>query len=105
MTATYSPTDTFFIGQLNTARSGAVGTAFFVMTAMQAPDFFFGNDTGNSMSRKLGKQNNDRASRLLAVGFVGVAISGPVIATIGLPALRPLVATLGSASTIAPCAV
>lgn len=54
------------------------------MTVMQALGFFFGNGAGNSMSRELGKQNNERASRLLAVGFAGAVLSGLVIATIGL---------------------
>lgn len=53
------------------------------MTVMQALGFFFGNGAGNSMSRELGKQNNERASRLLAVGFAGAVISGLTIAAIG----------------------
>ena len=57
------------------------------------------------MSRELGKQNNERASRLLAVGFVGAVCSGLVIAAIGLLSLRPLVIMLGSTSTIAQYAV
>ena len=105
VTTAYNLTDTFFIGQLGTAQSGAIGIAFSIMTVMQALGFFFGNGAGNSMSRELGKQNNDRASRLLAVGFAGAVISGLVIATIGLLTLRPLVVMLGSTPTIAPYAV
>ncbi|PKC80069.1 Na driven multidrug efflux pump, MatE family [Bifidobacterium longum] len=105
VTTAYNLTDTFFIGQLGTAQSGAIGIAFSIMTVMQALGFFFGNGAGNSMSRELGKQNNDRASRLLAVGFAGAVLSGLVIATIGLLTLRPLVVMLGSTSTIAPYAV
>ena len=105
VTTAYNLTDTFFIGQLGTAQSGAIGIAFSIMTVMQALGFFFGNGAGNSMSRELGKQNNDRASRLLAAGFAGAVISGLVIAAIGLLTLRPLVVMLGSTSTIAPYAV
>ena len=105
VTTAYNLTDTFFIGQLGTAQSGAIGIAFSIMTVMQALGFFFGNGAGNSMSRELGKQNNDRASRLLAVGFAGAVLSGLVIAAIGLLTLRPLVVMLGSTSTIAPYAV
>ncbi len=75
------------------------------MTVMQALGFFFFERRGHWISRELGKQNNDRASRLLAVGFAGAVISGLVIATIGLLTLRPLVVMLGSTSTIAPYAV
>ena len=75
VTTAYNLTDTFFIGQLGTAQSGAIGIAFSIMTVMQALGFFFGNGAGNSMSRELGKQNNERASRLLAVGFAGAVLS------------------------------
>ena len=94
VTTAYNLTDTFFIGQLGTAQSGAIGIAFSIMTVMQALGFFFGNGAGNSMSRELGKQNNERASRLLAVGFAGAVLSGLVIAAIGLLTLRPLVVML-----------
>ena len=49
VTTAYNLTDTFFIGQLGTAQSGAIGIAFSIMTVMQALGFFFGNGAGNSM--------------------------------------------------------
>ncbi|WP_125979358.1 MATE family efflux transporter [Bifidobacterium goeldii] len=105
VTTAYNLTDTFFIGRLGTAQSGAIGIAFSVMTVLQALGFFFGNGAGNSMSRELGKQNNERASRLLAVGFAGATISGLLVAIFGLITLHPLVIFLGSTPTIAPHAV
>nr|WP_274619140.1 MATE family efflux transporter [Bifidobacterium amazonense] len=105
VTTAYNLTDTFFIGQLGTAQSGAIGIAFSIMTILQAIGFFFGNGAGNSMSRELGKQNNDRAARLLAVGFTGAVVCGLTVAAIGLVTLRPLVVMLGSTHTIAPYAV
>ena len=50
VTTAYNLTDTFFIGQLGTAQSGAIGIAFSIMTVMQALGFFFGNGAGNSMA-------------------------------------------------------
>ncbi|KFI52692.1 MATE efflux family protein [Bifidobacterium biavatii DSM 23969] len=105
VTTAYNLTDTFFIGQLGTAQSGAIGIAFSIMTILQAIGFFFGNGAGNSMSRELGKQNNDRAARLLAVGFTGAVVCGATVAVIGLITLHPLVVMLGSTHTIAPYAV
>ncbi len=105
VTTAYNLTDTFFIGQLGTAQSGAIGIAFSIMTILQAIGFFFGNGAGNSMSRELGKRNNERASRLLALGFAGAVLSALLIALICLAMLRPLVMMLGSTSTIAPYAV
>ncbi|PJM79309.1 MATE family efflux transporter [Bifidobacterium scaligerum] len=105
VTTAYNLTDTFFIGQLGTAQSGAIGIAFSIMTILQALGFFCGNGAGNSMSRELGKRNNERASRLLAIGFVAAFSFGLVVAIICLATLRPLVVMLGSTETIAPYAV
>ncbi|KAB5607468.1 MATE family efflux transporter [Bifidobacterium jacchi] len=105
VTTAYNLTDTFFIGRLGTAQSGAIGIAFSIMTVLQAIGFFFGNGAGNSMSRELGKQNNDRAARLLAVGFVGAIGFGLAVSIIGLLTLHSLVFALGSTSTIAPFAI
>ena len=41
VTTAYNLTDTFFIGQLGTAQSGAIGIAFSIMTVMQALGFFY----------------------------------------------------------------
>ncbi|WP_126029812.1 MATE family efflux transporter [Bifidobacterium callimiconis] len=105
VTTAYNLTDTFFIGQLGTSQSGAIGIAFSIMTVLQAIGFFFGNGAGNSMSRELGKRNDDRAARLLAVGFAGSVLCGLTVAIIGLLTLHPLVMMLGSTTTIAPYAV
>ncbi|PST46040.1 MATE family efflux transporter [Bifidobacterium callitrichos] len=105
VTTAYNLTDTYFIGQLGTSQSGAIGIAFSIMTILQALGFFFGNGSGNSMSRELGKRNNERASRLLAIGFTGAFLSGLLVAIICLSTLRPLVVALGSTATIAPYAV
>ncbi|MBT1161160.1 MULTISPECIES: MATE family efflux transporter [Bifidobacterium] len=105
VTTAYNLTDTFFIGQLGTAQSGAIGIAFSVMTVLQAIGFFFGNGAGNSMSRELGKQNNERAAKLLAIGFTGAVLCGLTVAVLGLLTLRSLVVALGSTATIAPYAV
>ncbi|KFI97571.1 MATE family efflux transporter [Bifidobacterium stellenboschense] len=105
VTTAYNLTDTFFIGQLGTSQSGAIGIAFSIMTILQALGFFFGNGAGNSMSRELGKRNDERASKLLAIGFAGAVLSGLVVTIVCLATLRPLVMALGSTATIAPYAV
>lgn len=105
VTMAYNLTDTYFIGRLGTSQSGAIGIAFSVMTIMQAIGFFFGQGAGNSMSRELGKQRNERASRLLAIGFCGAFCCGAILAVFGLVSLGSLVYALGSTDTIAPFAV
>ncbi|MBT1174647.1 MATE family efflux transporter [Bifidobacterium sp. LC6] len=105
VTTAYNLTDTFFIGQLGTSQSGAIGIAFSIMTVLQALGFFCGQGAGNSLSRELGKRDIDRASKLLAIGFVAAFSFGLLVAIICLATLRPLVMLLGSTTTIAPYAV
>lgn len=105
VTVIYNLADTWFIGQLGTAQSGAVGVAFSIMTIMQAIGFFFGQGGGNSLSRELGKRNEQRAARLLAVGFFGSVSCGALLGLLGLAMLTPLVHGLGATDTIAPYAV
>lgn len=105
VTVTYNMADTWFIGRLGTSQSGAVGVAFSVMTIMQSIGFFFGQGGGNSLSRELGKRNEERASRLLSVAFFGSVGFGVLLGVLGLLVLHPLVRGLGATDTIAPYAV
>ena len=105
VTTAYNLADTYFIGRLGTSQSGAIGIAYSVMTVFQAFGFFFGNGSGNSMSRELGKRNNERAARLLAVGFCGAVLGGLALAILGLSTLPHLVIVLGSTPTISPYAI
>lgn len=105
VTVTYNLADTWFIGRLGTSQSGAIGVAFSVMTVLQAIGFFFGQGGGNSLSRELGKRNEARAARLLAVAFFGSILCGALVAVLGLASLTPLVHGLGATDTIAPYAV
>ena len=75
------------------------------MTIMQAIGFFFGQGGGNSLSRELGKRNEERASRLLSVAFFGSVGFGVLLGVLGLLVLQPLVHGLGATDTIAPYAV
>lgn len=105
ITTIYNMADTFFIGKLSTSASGAVGVAFSLMAVIQAVGFFFGQGSGNNISRELGQRNYERAETLAAVGFFSALISGTVIMILGLVFIRPLARLLGSTETILPYAV
>ena len=51
ITSLYNIADTFFVGQLDTQSIAAVGVSFSVMFFIQAVSFFFGNVSGNYISR------------------------------------------------------
>lgn len=104
ITTFYNMADTFFIGKLNTSASGAVGIAFPVMAAIQAVGFFFGQGSGNSISRLLGSQQKEKAAKVASTGFISALLGGGVLAVVGLLFLEPLCILLGSTETILPYA-
>jgi len=102
ISAIYNITDTFFVGSLGTSHVAAVGIAFPLMAIIQAMGFFFGQGSGNYISRVLGAQNTDGASRMAVTGLVSGFIVMAVIAVIGLAFLGDLVRWLGATLTIKP---
>ena len=105
ITAFYNMADTFFVGQLhNTSATGAVGVVFSFMAIIQACGFFFGQGSGNAISRLLGQEKTDEAGRLASIGFFSALLAGGLIMVLGLIFLTPLARLLGSTETILPYA-
>lgn len=100
----YNLVDTKFVGKLGTSASGAVGIVFGYMAILQAVGFLFGQGSGSIMSRQLGKQNIDKASKAASTGFAFSFVTSLVIGILSLFVLDDLVMVLGSTSTIAPYA-
>ena len=59
ITSIYNMADTFFVGRLGTSATGAVGVVFPLMALIQAVGFFFGQGSGNYISRQLGAQRRE----------------------------------------------
>ncbi|MBQ2701246.1 MAG: MATE family efflux transporter [Clostridia bacterium] len=104
VTTFYNMADTFFVGQLGTSATGAVGVVFAVMAVIQALGFTFGHGSGNYISRSLGAGDDHEASRMATTAFVSAFLSGTLLLVTGLTFLEPLVYLLGATSTIAPYA-
>lgn len=68
-TSLYNLADTYFVGQLNTQCTAAVGISFSVMGIIQAVGFFFGHGSGNYISRKLGAKETGKAEQMASTGF------------------------------------
>ena len=103
VTAFYNMADTFFVGMLESnAATGAVGVVFSMMAIIQAVGFFFGQGSGNYISRMMGKKNYDEASTMAATGFFTALAAGVVICVVGQIFLEPLSYLLGSTETILP---
>ena len=103
VTAFYNMADTFFVGMMKSnAATGAVGVVFSLMAVIQAVGFFFGQGSGNYISRELGKKNYQEASNMAATGFFSSLVTGLVICIVGQIFLEPLAYLLGSTPTILP---
>lgn len=104
ITAIYNMADTYFVSQINTSASGAVGVAFSLMAIVQAIGFTFGQGSGNYTARLLGQKNKQFAAKVVATGFFSAFGLGLLLAVVGTVCLDPLVYALGATHTIAPYA-
>ena len=102
VTCLYTIADTYFVGQLGTQSTAAVGIVFSMMCLIQAVGSFFGHGSGSYMSRELGARRPDEASRMATTGLVYALLAGLAIAAAGCAFLRPLSLWLGSTPTILP---
>lgn len=85
VTAFYNMADTFFVGMLKSnAATGAVGVVFSLMAIIQAIGFFFGQGSGNFMSRAIGQKNYEEASDMASTGFFSALAAGSAHLCAGL---------------------
>lgn len=104
ITTFYNMADTFFVGRIGTSATAAVGIIFSLMAIIQAIGFFFGQGSGNYISRRMGAQDAEAASRMAATGFFSALIAGGIISVLGFCFLTPLARLLGATDTILPYA-
>ena len=101
----YNAADTFFVGQISTEASAAVGVALSLQAIIQAIGFFFGQGSGNNMSRRLGAHDEQTAEVLASTGFFSALIFSVMITVAGIVFLQPISIFLGSSPTILPYAM
>ena len=104
ITNLYNMVDTWFVSQLGTSATGAVGVVFGLMAIIQAFGFMFGHGAGSNISRLLGAHEKERAKAFSATGFYLAVGAGVLIAIIGILDLNRLCRLLGSTETILPYA-
>ena len=104
ITSIYNMADTFFVSQIGTSASGAVGVIFSAMAIIQAISFTLGMGTGTNVSQALGAGDEEKARRFAATGFFTALLAGVVICVLGLSNIDWLVRFLGATETIAPYA-
>ena len=101
----YNTADTYFVSQISTSASGAVGVVFSLMSIIQALGGGLGMGCNSIISRSLGAKDNPRANRVASSGFFLSFLIGLFILSVGLAVTTPLMRLLGSTETILPHAV
>ncbi len=96
ITAFYNMADTYFVGQLDTVSTAAVGLALPLMNVIQAIGFFFGHGSGNYISRKLGEGDAKAAGQMGDTAAVMSLIFGLLVAVLGIIFIEPLTLLLGA---------
>jgi putative MATE family efflux protein len=98
----YNMADTYFVSSLGTSAVAAVGVVFPLMAIIQALGFFFGQGSGNYISRALGARQFDQAARMAATGFISCFIVAGGLSLAGQIFIDSLSLALGSTPTILP---
>lgn len=100
VTSIYNLADTFFVSQLSTSASGAVGIVFSLMTIIQAVGFALGMGSGSLLARRLGEKNKKAADIYASTAFFAALAIGSIIMIIGKLFTEQLMTLLGATDTI-----
>ena len=73
VTSIYNSADTYFVGQLGTSASGAVGVVFSLMNIIQAVGFTIGQGASSLISRRLGEKDYAHANRIASTALLFAA--------------------------------
>ncbi len=100
----YNLADTYFVGRINTQAVAALGIAFSYMSLIQAIAFYFGQGSGNFISRALGRRKSDEAGEMASIGFFSSFITGLILMLVGFAFMEPILKFFGATDTILPYA-
>lgn len=105
VTSIYNMADTYFVSQINTSASGAVGIVFSVMAIIQAVGFTVGTGSGALASRMMGQGKEKEANVCASSALLFALVLGLLLAVLGLCNRSRLMWLLGSTRTIYPYAL
>ena len=79
----YNTADTWFVSQIGTSASAAVGVAFSLQSIIQACGFGLGMGSSSLISLKLGEKKDDEARRYASSAFFAALSVGLLIEVLG----------------------
>ena len=100
----YNMADTYFVSQIGTSASAAVGVVFSIMAIIQAVGFTIGMGGGILASRSLGAKDKDRADTMVTISFFFSLLFGVLLSILGIVFNDNIMRMLGATETILPYA-
>ncbi len=105
VTSVYNMADTYFVSQISTSASAAVGIVFSVMAVIQAVGFTVGMGSGSIASRMLGQGKRKEADRIASSAVLTALVLGTLLTVLGILNIDQIIWLLGSTETIYPFAL
>ena len=100
--AIYNLTDTFFVSQLGTAATAAVGVNDSLMHLMRSVALAFGVGASSTISRLLGGKKDEYASRVASTTLLTAMVVISLLAAVAAILVGPLVLLLGATESVKP---
>ena len=104
VTSIYNMADTFFVSQISTQASAAVGVVFPIMSIIQAFGFTLGMGSGSLISIRLGQKRNEEANVIVSTAFFTAIGIGLLITILGIIFSTQFLSLVGASNTILPYA-
>ena len=105
VTSVYNMADTYFVSQISTSASAAVGIVFSVMAVIQAVGFTVGMGSGSIASRMLGQGDKKQADMIASSAVLTALVLGTLLTVLGILNIDQIIWLLGSTETIYPFAL
>ena len=96
----YNLADTYFVSKLSDGAIAAVGIVYSLVCFTQAVGYYWGQGSGNYISRTLGSGDTHDAREMAELGFSYSFLCGALITVLGLIFLSPLCRILGAPNKI-----
>lgn len=104
VTSIYNMADTFFVSQINTQASAAVGVVFPIMAIIQAFGFTLGMGSGSLVSVRLGQKRNSEANIIASTAFFSSVFLGAIVTLFGNIFSGHLLSFIGASESVLPYA-
>lgn len=105
ITSVYNMADSYFVSKIGTSATGAVGVVFALMAIIQAFGFAIGMGAGSIISRSLGRQDTEEASKISSTALFFGIVLGLCMAVFGSFWISDIMMFFGSTKTILPHAI